>query len=691
MGSKRRNLLKSTNIVGAVMGGSLIPDHMNMRKWKMKRSTGATLLLVTLLIVTFVIPLTVSAQESLSFYWDSINVDIDVQGNGDMLVTETYKYVFTAPFANERYRWIPLDSVDDIVDIEVHEEGRIIPAITGVENGQLWIRWNPPSEPPESNTFLLKYRVIGGLHIHESGDQIYWKAIARERNASVMSANVTVRLPASVSGEQFKTRTYGVAAVKRTVDGRTIEFTTGRIPEGKELEVQVIFQHGLLDIPAPVWQQGVTQRAEQSREALGNVASRLIAPMLGAFLLVALALWKTRKWSFYYPSVSHEVDAPPSDLPAPAVSLLESRKVSAHTIISTVVEMCQRGTFTVEVKQKGALLWKSREYYLVPHGSSVLESDQVAKMVMELMKKRDTWEGTPAELLTELDHLADNRKIYIGKRGWPKRPADLTRKLKNKIKPNIGDAGLTVEIDGSRDKAKVRIAPLQEGIDRSVPIAADRVWEKILLVKIYRRAKVSNLQLHTLRDGMGDDLGEYLQSRGLFTENPVQVWKERSLHRFGWRALGILASIILGIGIGLWLALLISPEVGTVVGMQMFVFGAGVSYESSERVGKIAPSPAGSDEMSEWRAFRKHLLSITSDRELTEEQFNSYLPHVIALGNANAWLEKAANAQISTPSWFHYPKVQPDAGSSSATLADAGDAFQGFLDSVGRSFKPPSS
>ena len=44
----------------------------------------------------FLVTVTHAAAQQLPFYWDNINVIIDVQTNGDMLVTETQKYVFTA-------------------------------------------------------------------------------------------------------------------------------------------------------------------------------------------------------------------------------------------------------------------------------------------------------------------------------------------------------------------------------------------------------------------------------------------------------------------------------------------------------------------------------------------------------------------------------------------------------------------
>jgi hypothetical protein len=53
---------------------------------------------LSLLLVT----VTHAAAQQLPFYWDNINVIIDVQTKGDMLVTETQKYVFTADYTNER-------------------------------------------------------------------------------------------------------------------------------------------------------------------------------------------------------------------------------------------------------------------------------------------------------------------------------------------------------------------------------------------------------------------------------------------------------------------------------------------------------------------------------------------------------------------------------------------------------------
>ncbi|XZN90496.1 MAG: DUF2207 domain-containing protein [Microcoleus sp.] len=119
-----------------------------------------------------------------------VNKRLVVQTNGDMLVTETQKYVFTAAYNNERYRYIPLDKVDEIKDVTVAENNQIIPSSTGIENNQLWIRWQHELKPPESHTFVIKYPVVGGLQLDGGNTLVYWKAIAAGRKAPINTGEV---------------------------------------------------------------------------------------------------------------------------------------------------------------------------------------------------------------------------------------------------------------------------------------------------------------------------------------------------------------------------------------------------------------------------------------------------------------------------------------------------------------------
>ena len=208
-----------------------------------------------------------AAAQQLPFYWDNINVIIDVQTNGDMLVTETQKYVFTADYTNERYRYIPLDKVDEIKDVTVAENNQIIPSSTGTENNQLGIRWQHQLKAPDSHTFVIKYRVVGGLQLDGENTVVYWKAIAAGRKAPINSGKVTVKVPEALSGKVLSFTNFGTAAVPRQVNPKTFEFVaTQPIPPEQELEVQISFPQVILNIPQPGWQQN----GNQSQTAWGS-------------------------------------------------------------------------------------------------------------------------------------------------------------------------------------------------------------------------------------------------------------------------------------------------------------------------------------------------------------------------------------------------------------------------------------
>ena len=211
--------------------------------------------LVFLLIASlslFFATVTHVAAQTAPFYWENVNVNIDVQANGDMLVTETQKYVFTGNYTNQRSRYIPLDKVGEIKDVTVAENNQIIASTTGIENKQFWIRWQHELKPPDSHTFVVKYRVIGGLQVNGQNTQVYWKAIWPDRKSPINASQVTVKLPDVLAAKASSFKSFGIPTAVRQVDGETFVFTGKQaLPPKQELEVQVTFPTGILQLSTP--------------------------------------------------------------------------------------------------------------------------------------------------------------------------------------------------------------------------------------------------------------------------------------------------------------------------------------------------------------------------------------------------------------------------------------------------------
>ena len=80
-------------------------------------------------------------------------------------------------------------------------------------------------------------------------------------------------------------------------------------------------------------------------------------PGTGLALLLVIPLWILDfKWrEARHPKLIEPVTQPPSGLSAAAVSVLESRQVNDRTLLTSVVEMCQRGM--LEITPSPRLSW----------------------------------------------------------------------------------------------------------------------------------------------------------------------------------------------------------------------------------------------------------------------------------------------------------------------------------------------
>jgi hypothetical protein len=225
-----------------------------------------------LVVLSFVIALfsathfeAAASAQAVPFYWDSIDANIQVQENGDMLVTETQTYVFEKAHTNQRYRYLPLDKVDQITDVSVQENNQVIPSQVGRDKNQLWIRWEHPLNPPEKHGFVLKYRVLGGLQVEGANTLVFWKAIFADRTAVIKAAKVRVELPEALSGKVLSFQSFGAPATAKQLNAKTFEFTSMQpIPPQQELEVKVAFPTSILNLPVPNWQSRKAGKVELS-------------------------------------------------------------------------------------------------------------------------------------------------------------------------------------------------------------------------------------------------------------------------------------------------------------------------------------------------------------------------------------------------------------------------------------------
>ena len=164
-------------------------------------------------------------------------------------------------------------------------------------------------------------------------------------------------------------------------------------------------------------------------------------------------------------------------------------------------------------------------------------------------------------------------------------------------------------------------------------------------------------------DAIGDQIGDYLQHRGLFHDNPVRVRRENDDDAVGW---GMLAGALMGVGSGLWAALWLDPWwanalIGAFTGLVYMLMAPLIP------TGILKPTPAGALEISQWLGWKETLTG--SAPTGARDQSDPMLAYAVALNVAQPWLDVAASA----PPWFVSGRE------SSLRGADLDAAYHGFL------------
>ncbi len=80
-----------------------------------------------------------------------------------------------------------------------------------------------------------------------------------------------------------------------------------------------------------------------------------------------------------------------------------------------------------------------------------IEASPVAQALLEFMKTRTDWEGTPTVLLRELEGLVEDLKINVKEKKWPKSPNWLSRRI-NEVLPDLEATG--IQVSQQRDETR---------------------------------------------------------------------------------------------------------------------------------------------------------------------------------------------------------------------------------------------
>lgn len=339
-------------------------------------------LTVVLLFTLVAVPTVARSQaQTRSFYWERFDVDITVNRDGSFDVVETQTIVFIGGPFRFGFRGIDGRLTEGITDIAVADDegdytmdfGETPRTFTVTREGEeTVIRWYFEPLADETRTFVLRYRVLGGLRYYEKGDQLWWKAVYADRPYPVNASTVTVRVPAPATIQHLDS--YFTPADIAQPDPQTARFVaTERIPPQQEFEVRVEFTSGVVAGTAPAWQAAEDARAAQ-REAQAEFDRRwrpLLNVLVGslALMLIILApavlylLWYLRGRDVPTTFVAEYLPEPPSAMPPGLVGTLMDERADMEDILATLIDLARRGYIRIEEQVKtGAFGLRSSDF-----------------------------------------------------------------------------------------------------------------------------------------------------------------------------------------------------------------------------------------------------------------------------------------------------------------------------------------
>jgi Predicted membrane protein (DUF2207) len=295
-------------------------------------------------------------------------VDLRIQRDGDLLVTERISYDFGAAERHGIFRDLPVRvRHDDANDRVYGVEDIVVQASFGTPDryvledvGRLLrVRIGDPDRTITGrHDYVIDYRVRGALDGFEDHDELYWFAVGTQWPVPIQQASASVTAPAGISHVACNA---GPSALPRpctssTVDGDEAFFSASGLRRNEGLAVGVGFPTGVVPAPRPLLQE----RGWHPARAFS--ATPWTLGMTGGLLLVAMLVLG---WLFLVVAGDRRVAVGPGGTAAVAggaamaaagpegirpaqAGLLVDGAVEPVAIGATLVDLAARGYLRIE-------------------------------------------------------------------------------------------------------------------------------------------------------------------------------------------------------------------------------------------------------------------------------------------------------------------------------------------------------
>ena len=309
--------------------------------------------LLFLIMAVFIFCFNTQATFAKEYYYKDYEVDIKINKDSTFDVTEKQTYYLDGSFGFFN-RDISYKDIDIITDIKVFdgENKEILKSELDIKPGfgEKHIQWNFPRRnfSGEEKSWIVKYKVHGGISFLKNYDEIYWNAIPSDRSVPIENVKVTVNLP---GGEKFRNdliQLYSEQVLPKNCYFKSNN--TQAIFEGKDLKSNNNFTI------AVGFQKDIVSQMAYWKDFLmiyyGYILSVII--FLSCVIIGFVYWYKTERSREGKRAIVPQYE-PPQNLRPAMAEVIVKEKLTSKGLAATVIDLAVRGYVKIEEEKKSAL------------------------------------------------------------------------------------------------------------------------------------------------------------------------------------------------------------------------------------------------------------------------------------------------------------------------------------------------
>jgi uncharacterized membrane protein len=328
----------------------------------------------TLILSIFLIGISFFSTAAKSYEIPDVRVEITINKDGTVHVTEHLTYVFDGEFSWAEYQ-IPRQGFSAITDIRVRENGNSYinknteaPGTFSVAQNDeaIKVRWHYTAED-EKRTFTVSYTLRGALTIGPNWSQFFWNYLSDERDKSTSRLNISIRLPESISADSlfgWSRGPKGQFDLQKSAGAFSVN--ASNIDDDQFAKVRAVFPSSVLnksqvsvtDQDFSLDQAQNEERAYQEKREQ-QIKRQAYLSDLWETLNYIIILFSAAGFYFLYNrygkrhstsrfSSTQTIMAPDPIRPAAIGWLLQGRNITGNLLMATVLDLARKGYFNIQ-------------------------------------------------------------------------------------------------------------------------------------------------------------------------------------------------------------------------------------------------------------------------------------------------------------------------------------------------------